>query len=406
MFPLNFPPDFLWGTATSAYQVEGGIQNDWSEAGIDAGQACNHVQRYAEDIEQAAALGTNAFRLSLEWAKLEPEPGVWDSAAEAHYHEVFNQLEASGLTPMVTLFHFTLPLWLARRGGWLNPEILPAFERFAGRIATCFGKYVKYWVSVNEPVVYAFKSYEEGSWPPFQTERRKALQVFLHLLQGHVLAVKQIRRQSPTAQIGIAKNLTLLEPYRPWHPADQAQSRFQNKIFNQAFIEALITGVLKLWVPGAGKISLQLPPSDRGWLDFLGINYYTRFKVNAQGAHLLSPQAVLSDLGWEIYPEGLLKMLRLADQWSGHLPLYITENGLADASDLQRGPFLLAHLRVLSQALAEGLPIKGYFHWSLLDNFEWADGFEPRFGLLNAERQWRPSARLYQGLIQAARQQR
>jgi beta-glucosidase len=399
-----FPPDFLWGTATSAYQVEGGICNDWSAAGFDAGSGVEHYERYSEDFGHAADLGTNAFRLSLEWARLEPQEGVWDLAEIAHYQAVLDSLRAHDLEPMVTLFHFTLPEWFARKGGWTRSENLRYFTRFVAKIADSFGSQVKLWITLNEPMVYVFKCFDEGTWPPFVKDRSLALRVFQNLLQGHAQAYAILHQASAQVQVGIAKNITCLESVSAWSPLAIMQAYFQDRLFNRAFLEAVVKGQFKLLLP-TGKLQIGPDPLLMGSLDFLGVNYYTRFKVNAKGEHLNASGAVCSELNWEIYPDGLLKALRLAHQLTQalNLPIYITENGLADANDRQRGPFLTAHLRAVLLALAEGIPLKGYFYWSLLDNFEWAEGYEPRFGLLDSQRQWRPSAYLYKALIQRYR---
>lgn len=405
MFSLKgvFPHGFLWGTATSAYQVEGGIINDWSQAGHDAGAAVGHAQHYRQDFQAAQSLGCNAFRLSLEWARLEPAEGVWNSAAEAHYLRVFEALRTLQLEPMVTLFHFTLPIWFAAKGGWTRPENVADFRRFVQRVAQRFGTCARFWVTLNEPMVYVFKSFDEGVWPPFVKDRALALQVFQNLLQGHTAAYLELHQALPQAQVGIAKNLTLLEPLRPWHPLDRLQAYFQDRIFNRAFVLALMQGQFEMFLPGTGQIKVPFVPEMKGSLDFLGVNYYTRFHVNAQGAHLTPPNRPRSDLGWEIYPEGLYKALQLAQHLTqNQLPLYITENGLADTQDQLRGPFLTAHLAQVAAALQAEIPLKGYFYWSLLDNFEWVEGYGPRFGLLDADRHWRPSAKLYQALIQVA----
>lgn len=406
MFALKntFPADFLWGTATSAYQVEGGIRNDWSAAGHDAGAGVAHAERYDEDFQLAHGLGSNAFRLSLEWARLEPEEGVWDTQAEAHYLRVFAALKAHQLTPMVTLFHFTLPVWFAQKGGWTRSENVVYFQRFAERVAERFGDCARLWITLNEPMVYVFKCFDEGAWPPFVKDRKMALRVFQHLLKGHALAYHSLHAVGPEIKVGIAKNFTLLAPLNRFNPLDQLQAHFQDRIFNRAFVMALMEGHFEMFLPGSGQIKVPFDATLKGSLDFLGVNYYTRFHVNAQGAHLTAPGAPHSDLGWEIYPPGLLQVLHLAQRLTTarNLPLYITENGLADATDLLRGPFLTAHLAQLAQAVRAQIPVKGYFHWSLLDNFEWAEGYGPRFGLADAERRLRPSAKLYQSLIQAA----
>lgn len=394
---LDFPEGFVWGAATSAYQVEGGIRNDWSAAGLDAGPAADHYHRYAEDFVHAQNMGHNAHRFSLEWARIEPEPGRFDEHAIAHYRQVLQDLHAKGLTPFVTLWHFTQPEWFARLGGWQREENIASFLAYVRYVVTALQDLVPYWITLNEPIVYAFQAYEEGLWPPFEKERSQALQVARHLLLAHGRAWHLIHELQPDAQVGLVKNMTALAPAQVWSPLSLLATRLQHRLFNEACWQALVTGKLSLKVPRLGEVRIDASEGLKGTLDFIGVNYYTRNLVNGRGELRTRRKARTSELGWEIYPEGLLQMLRHLKPYARKLkvPVYITENGLADAQDAHRSQFLLEHLAVLWQAIQEGIPVKGYFHWSLMDNFEWAEGFTPRFGLMDIARRWRPSAEVY-----------
>lgn len=398
----TFPAGFLWGSATAAYQVEGGIQNNWSAAGLDAGLAVDHYRRYTEDFAAAEQMGQSMYRMSVEWARIEPQPGVFDQAALEHYHEMLVDLNQRGIQPMVTLFHFTLPVWFAEKGGFTEADNRSYYTRFVRKVVQELGDQVYFWNTVNEPLVYAFKSYDEGSWPPFEKDRNQALQVIKQLMLGHAEAYRIIHEEDPLAAVGFAKNITLLQPYWPLNPLDQIMTNAQSYIFNEAFWEAIYQGQVNLSAPGLKPVIIAYNSDLHHALDFIGVNYYTRYMITSTGAQKTLPNVPVSELNWEIYPEGLFDVLQLANKYAQKLkiPIYITENGLADASDKKRPAFLLQHLRQVWLAQQAGIPVQGYLHWSLIDNFEWADGFEAKFGLLDRERKWRSSARLYQEVIQ------
>ncbi len=397
----KFPAGFLWGSATAAYQVEGGIQNNWSAAGLDAGNEINHWERYEEDFDQAAAMGQKMYRFSIEWARVEPQPGQFDQAAIDHYRQILKALDRRGIQPMVTLYHFTLPQWFVERGGWEKAENIVHFKRFVRRIATELKDDVYYWNTVNEPMVYAFQSYNIGVWPPFKQDINLAMRVVQHLLLAHTEAYHAVHEIDPFAKVGFAKNITVLEPNWPWNPLDQIMTMIQNYLFNEAFWNAIETGQFNLSFPGLVPIKAAFNPRLKNSIDFIGVNYYTRYLVNSSGKTLTRPEVSLTELDWEIYPQGLYRALMLANTHAQKLrvPIIITENGLADAEDRIRAPFLVQHLHQVWQAIQEGVPVQGYLHWSLLDNFEWAEAYEAKFGLMDRDRKWRESARLYQQII-------
>lgn len=423
--PLVFPKGFLWGAATSAHQVEGGnTANDWwrfeqepgrIHAGDVSGPACRHWERFDDDFALAAGDGHNAHRLSLEWSRIEPKRGQLDAGAIAHYHAVFASLRRHRLTPVVTLHHFTNPLWIADDGGWENRATVDRFADFVRFCAREFGGEVDWWCTVNEPEVFAFRGWSEGVWPPAVRDNSRALVVIAHQLEAHGRAYRVLHAEDRTdadgdgraAVAGFAKHHPLLEPLRPWSPFDRLLAHFENRVFNDAVVEATTRGVIDLSIPGARAVKRTLPEL-KGALDYSGLNYYTRWKVRAfeNPAHVAGPGAPVNDLDWEIYPSGIEVALKRVAR-AGR-PVLITENGIADADDRRRPALIRDTLRHVHAAIAYGVPVIGYLHWSLLDNFEWSDGYRGRFGLYAVDfadptrpRTRRTSAEVFAGIARA-----
>jgi beta-glucosidase len=405
----QFPDDFLWGTATSAHQVEGGNDNndwwDWEHVaghikdGSRSGLACDHYRRYPDDFKLLASLGQNAHRLSIEWSRVEPQPGQFDPEALAHYRHVLETLRGLGLEPVVTLHHFTNPRWLARQGGWTVPETVEAFVRYVERCVDAYGDLVRYWTPINEPAVYAYRGFVEGDWPPGRRSPMLAYTVLGRMLLAHARAYHVIHRANAASRVGLAHHIRLFDASRQGHRGDRWAARLRDFIFNRLALLALRDG--RLYPPlGSGRRVPRL----RGTLDFLGVNYYTRERVvfDPRRPQLLFGREVFlkaprSLMGWEIYPEGLYRAIRTAAAFG---PVLVTENGIADQADELRPTFLLTHLRQVARALSDGLPVLGYLHWSALDNFEWTEGFDMRFGLIHVDyatqhRSMKPSAELY-----------
>jgi beta-glucosidase len=393
-----FPPGFLWGAATSAHQVEGGNRaNDWwrfEQAGghvadgAVSGDACRHFERFDEDFALAQADGHNAHRLSLEWSRIEPAPGRFDDAALAHYRAVLAALRRRGLEPIVTLHHFTNPVWIADRGGWENPETIERFASFVRVCARAYADLVDWWCTVNEPEVYAFRAYSQGVWPPGRRDASAALVVIANMLEAHARAARVLRDEDRAdadgdghaTRVGFAKHYVILEPDRPWFPLDRALRHFEDAVFNHAILRAPATGRIDLSIPGARGVSRDVADL-RDSVDYLGLNYYTRWKVRALAAdpHVAARGVPLNDLGWEIYPSGIEQAARAAAALGR--PVLVLENGVADAHDRVRPRALVESLVHLAGTIAAGVPVGGYLHWSLLDNFEWAEGYRGRFGL-------------------------
>ncbi len=410
---VEFPKGFLWGAATAAHQVEGDNRNnDWWEwerrdgtiaDGTTSETACDQYNRYEKDFDLARELGHNAHRLSLEWSRIEPEEGVFSQAQIKHYRRVLEALRERGLEPMVTLHHFTNPLWLARDGGWENGRVVEYFTRYAKVVAGELGGLIRFWNTINEPAVYSYISYVKGKWPPGSTSLRSAAIVMTNMLRAHALAYHTIHETSrgPGCEVGLANLIRVFDPLRPLHPSDWALAWMSAFIFNRWFLDAVDTGRLA-WPIGIGqKVHLLA-----GTQDFIGLNYYSRDMVRFNPRlpqalfieNLARPGCEANSLGWEIYPEGLYRVLMRLGRYNK--PIYITENGIPADDDSERLAYLRRHLAEVHRAISDGADVRGYLHWSLLDNFEWAEGLTPRFGLIamdyeTQERSPRPSARAY-----------
>ncbi len=413
-FTLTFPPGFMWGTATSAHQVEGGnTNNNWAAweqqpgriyQNQRAGRACDWWRgRYAEDFDRAAALHQNAHRFSVEWSRIEPERGKIDRAALRFYAKMISALRARHMEPLVTLHHFTNPLWIEENGGWLNPQTVQRFAHFVRVVAEELGADVTLWCTINEPLVYATQGYLFGRFPPGERHLGRALRVAEHMLRAHVAAYHALKEVQPGAQIGLAKHQISLIPRRPaW--LHQPALALVRQMFNRAFILALTTGELRFL-----RRTMAVPEA-RDTFDWIGLNYYYRLQV---GFNLLKPrQAFIQQarpraglLGpesvGEIWPEGLLEQIRWLAEHTDR-PIYITEHGVPDADDSLRPLVLVRGLRSVWRAINFNYPVRGYFFWTLVDNFEWAEGYDPRFrfGLFGCDPQTqqrtpRRSAELY-----------
>lgn len=395
--PLLFPEGFLWGAATSSHQIEGNnIHSDWwgweqnyQPPEKRSGAACDSYNRYEEDFDLAKSFSHNSHRLSIEWARIEPEEGVFNMHEINHYKKVLRSLKARDLTVMLTLWHFTLPAWVAKKGGFENGKIDYYFERFIKTVVPEFKEYVDFWITLNEPQVYAFLSYFLGFWPPNKKSKISLTKVTLNLIKTHVRAYKAIHSLIPDSKVGIAQNNSTFSALHKHSLREDFAIWILDYLNNHFFIR--LTGV--------------------GTHDFFGINYYFHRYISLDNkgsfhfpklVDIATTKKEVSDMGWEIYPQGMFDTIM--DFSDYHKPIYITENGLASNNDDRRCRFLIAYLQEIYHAIQTGADVRGYFHWSLLDNFEWADGFRPRFGLVEMDynslkRIPRPSSYVYSDII-------
>jgi beta-glucosidase len=418
--PVTFPKDFLWGTATAAHQVEGNnTNNDWweweqtchlkdCEKSLDA---VDHYRRYESDLDIAQDLKMNVYRMSVEWARLEPTLGVFSQEEFDHYRAVLKATRARGMKTMVTLHHFTLPLWMAHlgKGGWMNPAIVIHFESYTAKVVQELGDLVDYWITLNEPTVNVLTAYVAGVSPPGQTDLKASPRALANMLKAHAKAYHAIHAKFPAAQVSISHHVRIIEPWRKWFVLDVLIAKYADAFWNDQFLEAIQTGNIRLRMPFIFNYRESYPEL-KGTLDFLGLNYYTReymkFNPKAFGSiELITPTNVpRSDVGWEIYPRGFYRLLKRMSGFGW--PILITENGLADTKDTQRLAFICSHLKAMGQAMQEGVNVRGYIHWSLMDNFEWSVGRSPRFGLVaidydnHLQRTIRPSAFGFRSIIE------
>lgn len=400
---FSFPKKFLWGTATAAHQVEGGTHNQWTvwelenakskaaqakfhfgdldswkyvaDEAMDpqnyvSGRGADHYNLYPLDFDLLKKMNMNAFRFSVEWSRIEPTEGAWDAEAITHYKQYIGELKKRGIEPVMTLFHFTLPVWFAEKGGFEKRANIKYFVRFAEKVLQELGGNVKYIITINEPEVYAFESYYLGNWPPNRTDKKLTWKLFNNLARAHNQVADLAHSLSRRYKVSIAKNSNYF-----YAGDDALLSRKYTDIAQYFQDDYFLKKVVKK-------------------CDYLGVNYY--FSQRIYGYRVHNPDEKLSDLGWDLAPANIQFALeRLNDKY--HLPILITENGLADAKDTYRQWWITQTVMGMQKAMENGVNLMGYLHWSLLDNFEWDKGFWPRFGLVEVDyktkkRTLRPSA--------------
>jgi beta-glucosidase len=431
-----FPPGFLWGAATSAYQIEGAAREDgkgesiWDRFVREAGRirggdtgdvAADHYHRFPADVALMAELGLGAYRFSVSWPRVLPTgAGRVNAAGLDFYDRLVDELLRRDIAPFVTLYHWDLPQALENAGGWPVRATAEAFAEFAAAVAARLGDRARRFITLNEPWVVANHGYRTGEHAPGRAEPAAALAAAHHLLVAHGLAVRSIRAAAPQADVGITLNF---EPKHPAtaHPLDLEAAVVAHDRFNRWFLDPIVgrpypdDGVRASAWQGeeilSGDPELIAEP-----IDFLGVNYYTREIV---GSPLLRGPAgdravERTALGWEVYPNGLSEVLDFVVSRSGGLPLYVTENGAAyedgpdPTIDTDRVSFLARHVAAAARSLEGGVPLRGYFVWSLLDNFEWAQGYAARFGIVRVDyrtqaRRVRDSGRLWSTLARTGR---
>ncbi len=355
-----------------------------------SGLACDQYRRFADDFDLAASLGHNAHRLSIEWSRIEPSEGQWDEAALAHYVEVMRALRQRRLEPVVTLHHFTTPQWLVAQGGWATPLIVDRFARYAQKVVGALGDAVRYWITVNEPMVYVRMHYIQGVGPPGARDLGQALRVVEHLIRAHAAAYRVLhdapRPGQPPPQVSIAHHYPAFWPCRRWWPMDRWAAALTDRAFNRALVEALTEG--RWSVPGVATWRI---PEARATLDYFGINFYGRQFLRWAPSPGSWPAATCdlghhpreaperTSMGWDVHPESFFRVLSQFGRMGR--PILVTENGAYMEDDARRWRFIERHLQAMARAMQGGAPVIGYLYWSLVDNFEWADGFGPRYGL-------------------------
>ncbi len=441
--PGKFPSNFLWGAATAAYQIEGAVREDgrgesiWDrfshtpgkiENGDTGDIACDHYHQYPTDLQLMKELGIQSYRFSIAWPRIFPTgKGQSNQAGIDFYHRLIDLLLENEIKPLVTLYHWDLPQGLQDLGGWGNRDIVGYFRDYAQTVFEAYGDRVDQWITLNEPWVFAFAGNYEGIHAPGKTDLREAIRVSHHALLAHFATVKTFREANPPShQIGIALSLSPTEPASA-NQADQIVAAIADGFLNRWFLDPVLKGTYPQDLARLYQAHLtEIPNLDEAIegfsgnpVDFIGVNYYFRTVVRYApekgifGYEKVNPTGKYTEMGWEVYPEGLFKLLaRIAKDYQNP-PVYITENGAAflDNSsaaavieDPDRVAYLQTHLEAAKRAIESGVNLQGYFVWSLLDNFEWAEGLSKRFGLIyvdyqNQQRIVKRSGLWYKNLI-------
>jgi beta-glucosidase len=439
----TFPADFVWGVATSAFQIEGGAIEDgkgpsiWDEFcrvpgaiadGSDGDIACDHYHRWASDLDLIASLGVDAYRFSVSWPRVRPGgAGPWNEKGLAFYDRLVDGLLARGIKPYLTLNHWDLPAELQAGGGWANRDTVHRFVEYAQGIGARLGDRVATITTHNEPWVIATLGHEAGTFAPGVKDRAVAMQVAHHLLLSHGLALQALRAQGCKSRLGIVLNLSPLLPAADT-AADHAKTRLEDGRSVRWYMDPLFKGaypqdVLEHLGADAPKVQAGDLQHIATPMDFLGVNYYTRAMISAaEPWDVHSGGREVTEMGWEVYPEGLTDLLLRLHRDYAVPPMYVKENGAAfkdvlvegQVHDVQRTNYIARHIAAVGDALAQGVRMEGYMVWSLLDNFEWASGYDKRFGIVHVDyatqrRTLKDSALWYRGFLQrqrAARAQR
>jgi beta-glucosidase len=420
-----FPAQFAWGVATSSHQVEGGnLNNQWHawekqgriKSGDRVGLACDWWRNAECDFDLAQQLGVNALRLSVEWSRIEPAEGQWDAEAINRYREMLRALAARGIRPFVTLHHFTNPLWLESKGGWLAQVSTQLFERFTQHVVAAMGDLCTDWTTFNEPNVYTSLGYFLGEFPPGRRGRfLEAARGTRNLCLAHAAAYRKIHELQPAANVGWAQHFAVFKPQRPDSAMDRWLTGFIDRRFNQNFAESILDGRAPFPLGRFGDSLAEV----KGTCDYVGINYYSRLRA---GFNMRSPKTGFfqltvpphkpqGDSGIEVpygeaYPQGLRRAVESFKVFNK--PIFILENGVPDRDDRIRPWVIQSSVEQMQAMLRDGVDLRGYFHWSLTDNFEWNEGWHLRFGLIELdpatqERKPRPSAQVYAEIIRKSR---
>jgi beta-glucosidase len=408
-----FPKNFFWGASVSSHQVEGGNENQWTVWELEnakiqsqtahrkhsnlarwseikaraetpenyvSGRGVDHYKRYDEDFDIAKKLNFNSLRVGIEWARIEPEEGKWDDAEIRHYREYLASLRKRGLEPFLNVWHWTLPIWFTEKGGFENSKNLADWERFVTKIAEEYTEDLTYIITLNEPNVYSTMGFHTDEFNRDNSKLIPTIKTYKNLVSAHKKAYRILKTKKPSLQIGVATQLANIQAKNPHSLFDEFSTKWMRYFWNWWFLNRI-----------------------NRYQDFVGFNYYfTDYYTGLMKRK--NPAVPNSDLGWYMEPEGIYPILLRA--WSHYKkPIFITENGLADEKDEYRRWWIEETIVAMERAISEGVDLRGYFHWSLLDNFEWAYGWWPKFGLVSVDREngmkrtVRPSAKWFASRI-------
>jgi len=426
----SFPKDFVWGAASAAHQVEGGHQDinnfGWWEQqtrengestivnGDKSGAAADHWNRVEEDTQLMANLGLDAYRFSLSWSKIMPAPGQVDQTALQHYIDEIDTLLANGIQPMVTLHHFTHPLWFERMGGFEKAENIQHFVDFAEVAYAALGDKVVQWCTINEPGVYMFDGYLSGMFPPGKSDPILAAAVLENLVRAHVAVYNKIKSMpgGDNSEIGLVKNMMQMDAKGQYNLLDHFIKYFADNNYNQAVLGTFLNDEFNFYMPTMVDRSANIEGATKT-LDFIGLNYYSHYAFNFNGNIEESleakayPGEVMTDMDYGIYPEGIYRAIKRISQLE--VPIIITENGIADDKDDRRADYIDRTLYAVSKAITDGYDVRGYYYWSLTDNFEWNLGYGQRFGLYHVDfptqqRRLKEGSKTYAEIIKQAKE--
>lgn len=423
MKSIRLPKEFLFGSATAATQIEGGDRNsNWYHWGLQGKisnnespiVAADHYNRVEEDIRLMKEMNHEIYRMSIEWSRIEPQEGVWSEEGISHYQKEIKALLKTGIKPLITLHHFSHPQWFEEMGQWTNKNSVMYFLRFTKKIVSSIGHDVCEFCTINEPNVFVNDTFMEGKYPPGNKDDIKSyFKASRHLIIAHLKTYEMIHMMREKmgyndTLVGIAMHMAYFDV-----SGNKLLTRVSKKLMDYSFHKLFLNGMVEghLTFP----IGSGYPLGKGRFCDFLGINYYSRHLIHSSSnpAMLFGevrvdetlPDEKVNDLGWEIYPEGLYRVVKKVYELY-KIPIYITENGIPDVNDIKRSKFIYEHILEIKRLLEENVDIRRYYHWSLLDNLEWNDGFSPRFGLVEVnydtqERTIRKSGRFYSELCRS-----
>jgi beta-glucosidase len=400
MTPFNLPKDFLFGSATASLQIEGGDRNnswyEWCEQGhIKDGSHCivadDHWNRVEEDIALMKKMNHQIYRLGIEWSRIEPVRGQFSRKALEHYRKELELLIKNKIKPLVTLHHFSNPLWLEHNGAWLTPEVIGLFERYTEVVVNELGDLVSDWVTINEPNVYLAMGYINGEWPPGGKGRMvEYFKGARNMILSHICSYRKIheirtRMGFKDTMVGVANHMRVFDP-KIGTRRERLSCRLHDLLFQELFIYGMAEGMM---IPPVGLYCY--PMGEGPFMDFFGLNYYSRDIISGTwnpaglfGKMEVKAGAEINDLGWEIYPEGISRICRKYHERYG-VPIFITENGTCDAKDAFRTRYIYDHILEVKKLIDEGVRVERYYHWSTMDNFEWLEGLSGRFGLIEVD---------------------
>ena len=408
---LKFPSDFSWGVATASHQIEGDNQNNWSQfessQGLEAsGSACDHWNRWKDDFDLIGNLNVGYYRFSLEWSRVQPQEGEWDGVAIQQYSEMVDNLLARNIEPMVTLHHFSHPIWFQNKGGFEVEANVEDWIVFSQKMFEVLSDRVKWWCTINEPAVFTTMGYVLGEFPPGARSFKQTRAVATNMMRAHARCYRALKSmlRGDDVQIGLVKNINIFDPYRRWNLVHWVQAKLLDEMFNRCWLRGLRNGRFRA---PSSLFSTKIPGL-KGSSDFIGVNYYTHLlatpfmPTTVEIDPLIRPWEERTDFRYPMYAEGLRRSFDMVANLK--MPIFVTENGVADDDDDMRPEHIRRHLWITAKAISDGMDIRGFYHWSLMDNFEWAEGYTQRFGLYHVnfetqERTLKDSGQLYADVV-------